>query len=423
MVDGWARYAARHGLGMALCPHAVHVTWNVRDTPSLQRERPLWIRSSLPSLKLDLRMMTAPREHKSSSELPFALQAVAGPSIVELRVDGVEKWTRALKTACTEIIRQCPALETVRLSYASAACVNALAALPSLRQLNISRISELVAQADAAGFLALQTLEVFWTRHDRVVCLLRRLGGAQSLTDISLSYRPPSSNTVHSAQQVGLLCQPVVQHCNVTELSHLCVTDEGTWGHSSVKDRPFFAVQYDHIRCLHELKKLKKLHIIPWGCVDLTDTEMQALSASWPLLENLYLGRPSFINPADMPFATRATAQSLLLVASHCPNLYTFEMTLNLGSGVPISRGCPGAALRHMSLQDLYLGDSVWGKDDTRPLALMLTDVFPSLQMLTAGAECAEESGKVPYRLLQKLKKLVYFGIEARRQERMHFAQ
>lgn len=393
----------------------------ITNLPSLQLERALWIRQGLPSLSLKL------QEAKPAPELAAELQALVDPCLVEFRVQ-VEYRTPYLESSLTEILRQCPALEQVELSYISAEGVKAVAALPALRDLTVSRVTEVDESAvEETAFPALQTLNMFWTMSDRVIGLLRQLSTARDLVEVAVPLRSPTTSPANYTNRYATLLQTLAQNCNPGSLSRLSLIDDTLYGPSRYRQsQPFYTLLYDHLRPLRPLRALTKLHIAPWGHVDLEDSDVEALSSSWPLLEELRVERSPQFAATTEDFPIRTTHRSLLSIAKHCTNLAHLEFTFDV-TGLSDGNGRPGEGLTQTALEHLHLGDSIWG--DTRTFALFLSDLFPSLKVVSSdamlAAELTDEGDETPleYLEVQKLQELVSCTIEARLQERMYLAQ
>ncbi|KAI5893915.1 uncharacterized protein SCHCODRAFT_02747828 [Schizophyllum commune H4-8] len=424
VVYAWAGFTgSQPSVGTSLCPRAAHVYWKDLDAYAMQLEGLLWLRPDLPSLHLVMR-----NTDKAPPEFAHALETLASPSLVKLRVDDLFNKSLLLESALANVVRIATALEVVYLPYASASCVKALAALPALRELYIDRLFGLDDKVDDNGFGALRDLNVPLASHSQTVYFLRKLGGAQNLRSLIIAFQYPYTQPTASIarrrpHEFAGLCDAIARHCNPVGLSSLSILDETYWAtYQNDEDLIFYTVKFEHIRPLRALSALKELAIVPWGYIDLDDSQVEELVSAWPHMEKLTLER-TYSHSLRTDFPIRATPGSLLTIASRCPHLRELIFSFD-ASNYAAAEGRPGHGLTQSALYKMDIGGSIWTDESTRALASLLSDVFPSLEHVTSDvqrdAEIMDDEDEVPEALdrWDKLLEMLSFAREIRQQER-----
>ncbi|KAL1760149.1 hypothetical protein FB107DRAFT_287293 [Schizophyllum commune] len=431
VVYAWAQFTGRQpSAGTSLCPRAVHVYWKDLDAYAMQLEGLLWIRPDLPSLHLVMR-----DTDKAPPEFAHALETLASRSLVTLRVDDLFNKSLLLESALTNVVRMASALEVVYLPYASASCVKALAALPALRELYIDRLFGLDDKVEDSGFGALRDLNVPLASNRQTIYLLRKLGGAQNLKSLIIAFQYPYTQPNVSIarrrpKEIAALCETISQHCNPGGLSSLSILDETYWGmYKNDKDLIFYTIKFEHIRPLRALPALNELAIVPWGYIDLDDNQVEDLVSAWPHLEKLTLER-TFSSSLRTDFPIRATPRGLLTIAKCCPHLRELIFSFDASSyATTQGPSRPGHGLTQSALRKMDMGGSIWTDDNTRALASLLSDVFPSLEHVSSDVqrdlETMDEDDEEPEALERwgKLLEMLSFAREIRQQERASSTQ
>ncbi|KAF9238221.1 hypothetical protein BU15DRAFT_62634 [Melanogaster broomeanus] len=163
------------------------------------------------------------------------------------------------------------------------------------------------------------------------------------------------------------------------------------------------------IATLRPLFQLKRL-----TCLKL-ETLCYEIAAAWPLLETLDLS----IRECGWELPPKLTLQGLIPLLRGCPNLALLGVVVDARILPPPSARLPGAGVRNMSLESLWLADSVI----TRPslVAAFLSAVAPNVEQIVSWNTplLSGKSGKDKYRKKwREVERLVRQFSAVRRQER-----
>ncbi|TRM68173.1 hypothetical protein BD626DRAFT_565028 [Schizophyllum amplum] len=422
LIGKWMEYAQRRGIGPALCPNAKYAEWNIVEPSKMAHELAFALNAGLLSLTLYISDMTDQLLPVFFSVLP----AMTSSTLRRLEMDDKELEPIALvwDIWLSLMIVQCPALEYVSLSAASAESIRALASLTALHTLRLRDVINIgECDANVRSFPVLATLTVTNTELDQIIALLRMLEGHGNLTDVDFMCWPTQNDV---AQQLTLMFGLVARSCNTASLSSFELRDISQVTLDG--ENPLYTISCQSLRPLLVFRGLQSVIIELRGHIDLDDDDVEVLAQSWPLLQHLQLAHTGFLSihelrwPSDIPRPSpdriRTTPRCLLSLASHCPHLATVCIPFDLSVLPKVTRGRPGGGIVQSVLGVLCVGPMMGfeleSEETTTALAIFLSDVFPSLQNIySAYALVAPARDK-----FDKLLKLVCALAIARQQER-----
>ena len=337
------------------------------------------------------------------SQCPRIKQIMAFRNFVFQRGD------RALETF-SKVLCQLKELQTLRCAELPDDGVLCLSRLPNLRilrmDLRLVSLDHLESAFGSVRFPALQEVSLSAPTMSHSLRFLKFIQST-SVDTINLNVDDETCAADYYTIFKEWTANPSYRNLSVIDISEMQVWQDYDDKH---------IIDITTLRPLFQLIHLTSLKLETRCTYALDNAAMEEIALAWPRLETLDLS----IRECGWEIPSKVTLPGLVPLLRHCPNLVLLGVVVDatlLPSGA--SAQLPGAGVRNMSLESLWLADS----KITRPamVASFLSAVAPNIEQIVSWNTplLSGRSGKDKYmKRWKEVERLVRHFALARRQER-----